>query len=248
MKRILLFIFLFYHQGIFGQLEFRNSNVGRLVNMEDISGQSLLKKYDPEITGSPFLNDNWTPAAITLSKGKQITPLQIKINLESNELYFLDTVGKEMIAVNGLVRRVEFINLYSRDSVKYVFKSGYPAVDKQNEIFFYQVLTEGKMELLAKKSKYISVVKDGFTGETKKSFEDAATVLYVCIVNTMHVTRSDGLQVVYRIEQFRPNKSVVLSLLSDKEQMINTFLDTNKINLKKTSDLIKLFSYYNELQ
>ena len=72
MKRILLFIFLFCHQGIFGQLEFRNSNVGRLMNMEDISGRSLFKKYDPDISGSPFINDEWIMAMITLSQGNEI--------------------------------------------------------------------------------------------------------------------------------------------------------------------------------
>jgi len=39
----------------------------------------------------------------------------------------------------------------------------------------------------------------------------------------------------------------VLSLLIDKQEEVNTFINANKINLKKTSDLIKLFSYYNKL-
>jgi len=218
------------------------------MNLEDLSGRSFLKKYDPDITGSPFITDNWEPAIITLSKGKEVGPFQIKFNLESNELYFLDTSGKERIAMGGLIRKFDCVNLYSKDSTRYIFKNGYPAVDKQSMIFFYQLLTEGTIELLAKKIRYISVVKDGFTGETKKSFEDGATVLYICTNNTMRVTSNNSTQIIYKIQQFRPNKSFVLSLLSDKEQMINKFMDTNKINLKKTSDLIKLFNYYNQLK
>ncbi len=68
----------------FGQLEFKNSNIGRLVSLVDLSGHSFLEKYDPGITGSPFFNDDWVFAKITLSKGKEVGPLLIKINIERN--------------------------------------------------------------------------------------------------------------------------------------------------------------------
>src|SRR5437667_11603037 len=80
MKRILILSFIcFIMNRGFGQLEFRNSNVGRLINLEDLSGHSLLKKYDPGIAGSPFINDDWVTARITLSKGKEIGQLPVKL-------------------------------------------------------------------------------------------------------------------------------------------------------------------------
>ena len=215
-------------------MEFRNSNVGRLVNLEDFNGRSLLKKYDPAISGSPFINDDWVPAMITLSRGKEIGPLLIKINIESNEVYFLDSAGKELIAVEGSVNKVDCINYYSKDSIRYVFKNGYPAIDKQNEYFYYQVLTEGNIELLAKKFKYISTTKDALTGEITKDIVGGAVVMYIYV--------NDKIQV------FHPNKSFVISLLKDKESVINDFIETNKINLKKPVDLISLFNYYNSLK
>src|SRR5262245_60697058 len=144
MKRFLLLIFLFCCQWSFGQLDFKNSNVGRVVDFADLNGHSLMKKYDPEITGSPFINDHWVPAKITLSKGKEIGHLQIKLNIERNELYFLDSTGKEMIAADGLIKKVDCIDYYMKDSVRYIFKSGYPAIEGQNENYFYQVFTEGR--------------------------------------------------------------------------------------------------------
>jgi hypothetical protein len=234
MKRILFFLFIgCIINESFGQLEFRNSNVGRLINLEDFNGRSLLKKYDPDITGSPFINTNWMPAKITLAKGKEIGPLLVKLNIESNELYFLDSSGKEIVAIEGLIKKIDFINYYSKDSTRYIFKSGYPNLDKQNENFYYQVFTEGKIELLAKKIKYISTTKDAFTGEISKDFVDAAVTLYVYTKDI--------------IQAFQPNKDFILSLLIDKSEEINIFLVSNKINLKKTSDLIKLFNYYNAL-
>ena len=218
----------------FGQLEFRNSNVGRLINLEDFNGHSLLKKYDPGISGSPFINDDWVPAKITLSKGKEIGPLSVKLNIESNELYFLDSTGKELIAMEGLVKKVDCLAYYSKDSIRYVFKTGYPAIEEQNENYYYQVLTDGKIELLAKKFKYIRTTKDELSGEISKDFIEGGTVLYVYANNSMQV--------------FHPTKSFISSLLKDKEKTVNIFIAKNNINLKKKTDLIKLFKYYNELE
>jgi hypothetical protein len=217
----------------FGQLEFRNSNVGRLINLEDFNGRSLLKKYDPDISGSPFINADWLPAKVTLLKGKEIGPLLVKLNIESNELYFIDTAGKELIAAEGIVKKIDFTNYYSKDSIRYVFKNGYPVVDKQNENFYYQLFTEGKIELLAKKIKYISTTKNAVTGEISKDFVNGAIIWYIYI--------NDNIQA------FHPNKDFIFSLMIDKSEEIKIFLGSNKINLKKTSDLIKLFNYYNGL-
>jgi hypothetical protein len=234
-KRILPLIFLLYCRLSFGQLDFKNSNVGRVMDMADLDGHSFLKKYDPEITGSPFINDKWVSAKLTLSRGKEIGPLLIKLNIESNELYFLDSTGKELIAAEGLVRKVDCIDYYTKDSVRYVFKTGYPSVGKQSENYFYQVFTEGRIELLARKFKYVRNEKNDLTGDMSKSFVDGLTVLYVYAY---------GL-----IQPFRSNKTFIATLWDEnKQEVMNKYLSTNKINLKNTSDLVKLFNYYDGLK
>jgi hypothetical protein len=201
--------------------------------MEDLNGHSLLKKYDPDVSGSPFINDKWELAKITLIKGKEVGPLLIKLNIVSNELYFIDSLGKEMIALDGLVKKIDCINYYSKDSIRYVFKNGYPGIDNQAENFYYQVYTEGKVELLAKKIKYIRTIKDQVTGEIIKDFVESATTLFVYSFDN--------------IQPFKANKDFILSLLIDKEDAINDFMKSYRINLRKTSDLITLFNYYNKL-
>jgi len=234
MKRLLLFICFIYGKSSFGQLEFKNSNVGRDMNLTDLDGRSLLKKYDADVTGSPFINDNWVSAKITLSKGKEIGPLPIKVNLESNELYYLDSAKVELIADKNVVRRVDCIDYFSKDGANYIFKNGYAAIDKQDENFYYQVFTEGKIELIAKKFKYIRSEKNDLTGEMSKAFVDGNVVLYVSAYGLM--------------QAFHPTKEFVSSLFeADKASAAKAFIDTNKINFKKNADLIKLFNYYNSL-
>ena len=235
MNRVLLFLCLFYNnKSTFGQLDFKTSNVGRVMDLADLDGRSLLKKYDPDVTGSPFINDDWVSAKITLSRGKEIGPLWVRINLESNELYYLDSARTELVADRSVVRKVDCVDYSSKDGVKYVFKNGYPSIDKQDENFYYQVFTEGKIELLAKKFKYIRSERNDLTGETSKSFVDGAIVLYVSGYGLM--------------QPFRPTNDFITSLFEeDKRQLTKMFVDSNKINLKKIPDLIKLFNYYNSL-
>lgn len=236
MKRIFIFIFvyLFYHQSGFSQVELKNTNLGWIIDASDLGGRSLLKRYDPDITGSPFINDNWVRAKLTLSKGKVIGPIPIKMNIESNELYYQDSTGKEMVVVEGLIRKIDCIDFYSKDSIRYVFKSGYPSIDKQNENYYYQVLTEGNIQLLEKRSKSISNEKDALSGQISKEFVEDKVVLYVYASGT--------------IQPFRSTKNFTFSLFEkNKELPMNKFAEAEKLNFKKTVDLIRLFNYYNSL-
>lgn len=235
MTRILPFIFLFCFQSSVGQLDFKNSNVGRVMDLADLDGHSLLRKYDPALTGSPFIIDNWVSAKLTLSLGKEIGPLPIKLNIENNELYFIDSTGKELIVADGLVKKIDCIDYYTRDSTRYIFKSGYPSVDGQNENFFYQVFTEGRIELLARKFKYIRTERNDLTGDVSKSFVDGSAVLYVYAYGIM--------------QPFKSNKNFIATLWDENKQPeMNKYISDNRISLKNTSDLIKLFNHYNSIK
>jgi hypothetical protein len=230
---LLVIVALVNSQLTLGQMSFSNTNNGRLLDLTGVNGRTMLNnKYDPAIEGTPFLNPEWDFAKITLTNGKEIQQVFVKLNLESNELYYLDSAKNEMITVNGIVKKLYFLNFYDKDSIRYVFKTGYPKIDKQNESYFYQVYTEGKLELLMKNYKYIREIKKEFTGEISKDFIDNSQ-LYLYVNKTMR--------------EFKKDKSEILLLMKDKEQEINLFLSTNKINFKKIPDLIKLFNYYNSL-
>lgn len=234
MKKISFFLFiLFVANHGFSQLEFKNSNVGRMLGFVDQNGHSLLKSYDPDVAGSPFINPDRMLAMITLSGGKVVGPLPIRLNIENNELYFTDSAGTELIALPAMVKKVDCINYRSKDSIRYVFKNGYPTIDQQNENYYYWVLTEGKIELVVKAYKYIRIEKNDLSGEVSKEFIEGSK-LYVYANGTM--------------QPFQPNKNFVATLMKDKEALVNTFIETNKINFKKTPDLVALLMYYNELK
>ncbi len=232
-KAFIVLFFCLFNYIAFCQLEFHDSNVGRMASFVDFNGRSLMKKYDGDIAGSPFLNENWEKAILTLSKGKKTSQILIKMNIENNELNYKDSSGKEFVADARQVKRIDYISFYTKDSMRYTFKNGYPAIYKQDTSFYYQVYTEGKIELLGKKTRYIRTYKNDVTGETTKEFLDAAIVFYVYTRRIM--------------EEFHPYKSFILTVMRDKEQAVASYMSDNKVNLKKTSDLIKLSNYYNSL-
>ncbi len=234
-RKICLFICVAIFNGsfAFAQLSFSNTNNGRLIDLTGVNGQSMLKnKYDPAIEGSPYLKSEWDSAKLILTNGKVIPQVFVKLNIESNELYYLDSTKTELITMSGIVKKLYFLNFYDKDSIRFVFKTGYPKIDKQDETYFYQVYTEGKLELLQKSYKYIREIKKEMTGEISKDFIDNSK-LYLYVNKTMM--------------EFKKGKTEILALLNDKEKEIEQYLATHKISFKKIPDLIQLFNYYNSL-
>lgn len=212
---------------------FDASNNGNSVHLADMNGHPLNGNVQQDVAGSPYINEDWAWANLTLSQGKILTMVAVKLNIENNELHYTDSTGKELVAMEGIVRRVEYINFITKEKTGYLFKNGYPAINKQNQDFYYQVLAEGKAELLVKKTKYIRTSKDDMTGIVTREFVDAAQVYYV-FANSA-------------IKQLNASKKEILDIMKDKEQLVDSFIETNKINFKKNTDLIKLFNYYNGL-
>jgi hypothetical protein len=233
-KTIYLLFFLSVYQSSIAQLNaLNNPNSSGAMDFTDQEGKSLIKKYDPEIRGTPFVKDGWLQSKITLSKGKEITTILTKFNLESTELYFKDDIGNEMIAIEGLVKRIDFYNTKSKDGQVLTFKNGYPAIDKQNVNFYYKLLTEGSIELIEKKIKYVRVQKDEYTGQITRDFVESASTFYIFTNNKMQV--------------FKPSKKKLLALTNNKAEKMNKSIENKKINYKKLSDVIDLFNYYNQL-
>ncbi len=208
------------------------TNSGNRISLTDMNGR-LMQNDHPDISGSPFINENCNQATLMLSKGKVLQQVFVKLNIADNELYYTDSTGRVLVAVDGIVKRLEFSNFFTKDKTAYVFKTGYPAIDDKNQFFFYQALAEGKAELLARHSKYIRTSKDDMTGLVTKEYVDEATRLYVFAHNSM--------------QAFNPSKKNILEIMKDKEKLVGSFIETNKINFKKTADLVKIFNYYNSL-
>jgi hypothetical protein len=200
----------------------------------DMMAQQTGINKDASVKGTPFIINQWAKGELTTTKGVTVSNLNVNVNLTTNELYYQDASGKTLVATQGEVLRVAFIDSLTFPFMPYVFKTGYPVIGKQNENYFYQVLTEGDAELLVKKTKILRSTKNNISGIIANEYENHTPVYYVYFKQQMH--------------SLKPSKKNMLSLFPDKEDLIEKFIETNSINFKKEADLITVFNYYNSLQ
>jgi hypothetical protein len=227
------FGFLVLGHATTAQIGFADTNNGRTMEMRDLNGNSLLNdKYQPDIEGTPFLIKDWKIATLVTKKGVQVNNVSVKLNIESNELYYLDSAGKTWIANAGNVVKISLINFDGKDNTTTVFKCGYPAIGKQTNNYYYQVLADGKIALLKKLYKTIETFKNDLSGEKRREFVEG-TRIFVFVAG--------------EIKEVKNDKGFILDLMNDKQAAIEKYLDLNKINFKKTADLEKLIGYYNGL-
>jgi len=197
--------------------------------MSDGNGQPFKPTRGFEEEGSPFFFNEYLESTIQLMNGKSYHRIPVKINYLTGEVLFKTEDGQEMSVIKPF-QRIALL----KDGQSYIFRSGFPAIDKQNEFTLYEMLDSGAAVLL----KYTSV-----------KFQDKQPYNGVNIVRTYTKKEvyysyipSKGLIAI-------PAESAELVRLFGKDAVVmNDYLQMNKLKTKKEADLIKLFAHYNTLK
>lgn len=220
MKNILLAITL-----IVGSVNLSAQQVTGRVFVRDANGLDM-KVKSATIDNIEFLfHPTYLNASLFAKTGKLSSNVKYKLLLQENRLFYLEADGSDMEVVSPIYR-VEFD---MPNGAKTIFERDFPAVDALDQQNYYQVLSEGKAKLLLD-TKFEVEAKQVFGSGTVSSTEKKLTY-YGCI----------GTKIVKlnNVEQ-------VLRLMEDRSADITTFINKEKIKLKKQSDLEKLFNYYNQ--
>src|SRR6185503_7743621 len=142
-------------------------------------------------------------------------------------------IYKQMIQINlngdtakyilpGVVSEVIFFDTLQSKPVSYKFQCGYPTVDNLNKNSFYQVLSEGKVELLKSQEKRINKFKNDMTGEVSSQFDNYEDY-YV--------------YVKYELRRLKKDKEYILDLLSDKRKELEAYITSQKVNFKSIDSI-----------
>lgn len=205
-------------------------NFDTFVTATDFNGRPYKTTY-PEAEGSPFFLDDFTYANLLLNKGATYERVKVRLDLVSHELHLINGAGNEIVSENGLVRKVEMIDSVT-GLVHYRFITGCPAIDQQGGNEFYQVLSDGRLQLLLYTKKEFVEEKNTMSGEIRYQFKERSE-LY---------TLRDGL-----ITKLKRDKDAVLALMTDKQAEVEAWLKARKMNYKSNGLLADLFDYYNSL-
>ncbi len=198
--------------------------------IDDINGKPFSSRGGEEVEGNPFLFSEWNWGAVRFRNGQYAKDLSLQFNVHRNKLYFQRN-GQALEFVQPVA---EFMmgQVINNDSVAVIYRSGFPVTDKTNEETFFELLADGKIQLLKYNSKQIRVFK-GYNQPEKKAYEDLAEY---------YIFRTDGKMV-----KIRKDKESLLQALPEQSAKIEELISSKKIKLKSESGLAKLIYELNHL-
>lgn len=212
----------------FTNLKSKNEHYDAQLSISELNGRPFKNIY-ADVEGSPFLIENWQQVTIILSHGKKFDRIKGRLDIFNQEAHVMTTEGVEFVIASGIAE-MQFVD--SASGKKEIFKPGFSTGEEPPANFFYQVLSEGAIQLLKLSRKVISINRNELSGEVVKRF-DAHEEYYILTQN--------------KLSTLKRNKEFLLNLFSAKKEAVEKYVKDQRIKLKSYQDLTKLFNYYNSL-
>jgi hypothetical protein len=192
---------------------------------------SLGESVYHDVGGSPFVLVDWADGVVRFSSGRVANQFKIKFNAVKNQIN-LQFQGSSFVTESKVKEFVLYTSVGgNKDSLN--FKKGYPPYESANEETFYQVLVQGKTDLVKLHLKIISEEPQIATKIVYRRVRDEPQ--YFLVVNkTMIKLPQDKLFVA---EKFPDHQADIQKYISDQQ-----------MKFRDNTDFIKLIQYYNSLQ
>lgn len=203
------------------------SAISQMVLQDPVTARVFSTEKYSEIKGSPFLFKDWTKGSVTTLQGRYDN-LELKFDVYDNTLYF--NKEDKLFEFKDEVKSFVLMPKQDDSSSYLYFVKGFTA-EGLNSRKYIQVLSEGKLSFYKSDIRLLSELNEINKGIVK-SFSNA-TRYYIAVKGELHVARL--------------SKNDILPYFKDKEQQINSFMETNKLGFKKEQDIKKIIDYYNSL-
>ncbi len=181
----------------------------------------------PEIQGTPYLEDKFSPGRVMMRDSSFATDIALRYNAFSDNLEFRKGDDLYNIDPRTIVKRAEFggrifecLSFYENGKI-----------NNGN----FEVLTKGKAALLARYT--IKFMEK----EKRKAFDDPKPDRYTEVQKFYFIAIGDA-----PAQKF-VNKKGLLELFGVQSQEMETFISKNKLSIRKDDDLIKIVAHYNLL-
>lgn len=206
-----------------------SAQAGAALLSKGADGNPVFEKSYIDVQGSPYLQEDWAIGNVTLKNGKSYTGVGLKYDQVKDELLFRN----EKNEMNTFAQPVKSFTITSRkNNSQLLFRNGFAPVKAATENSWYQVLADGKVQLLFRNVK--KVRKD-------KAYNSATTVLTIEEYPTWFIAK-DGVPV-----SIKKNEKAVLEAIGGDRTALEAYIRSNKLNVKNDEDLVKLIVYYNSL-
>lgn len=194
----------------------------------ELRSDGVPQKYDG-VNGSPYLFENWAIGTVTTVDKSVKRDVQLKYDEIDDILLMKNDEGK----VVTFTQPVAEFSITDPTSGKIrVFKSQFAPSKANTQNSFFEVIYDGKVKLIKKNHKVISENKQ-YSGATSKTIVDAVKY-YIVNLNASPLS-------------VKPDAKSIAEVLNNKQEELTSYAKSEKLNLKKEPDLVKLLTYYDSL-
>lgn len=186
------------------------------------SSKNNLKQSYTDVEGSPFWNDNWNPAIVYFSNGAKAKINQARLNLYTDEIHYLNSVGTELAIENQGITRLVFLN---KNNLTQPIASFAKLVNhvSGNGTAFYKVLNAGEFQLILLQKQFVKTSPyDPIQGKSISSFYSKKNY---AIYNEGKIIPLEDL-----------NKKSLQAALSNDVSTLDLFMKENKYKMKSEKE------------
>jgi hypothetical protein len=184
-----------------------------------------------ELYGNPYIIKDWSEGLVKFTSGRIVNQFKLRFDCVRNQL-ILQFQGSTFAAESKVKEFVMYTNSgKKKDSL--VFRKGYPAIDKGNENTYYQVLLEGKTQLLRLIAKNVVEEKELIASARARGRLEEEEKYYLLKEGTMIL--------------LPPDRAQILNALPGQATALAQFITDNNLRFRTQADYIQLAKKYNEL-
>lgn len=222
------------------QKTIRSTNVSRLlVERPNFIGGNMVYGIPPDpkkVEGNFYLDKKWNLASILLYRDQEIMEdFRVRYNINSNNFELMEPETFQITTLQGY-RVQNIVWMDSSFKVPRYFVNGMDFREDGAPISgFFEVIVEGQLPLMRR---------------TKAIFKESNynTALMVGNRNDQIIKRNVYYYLREKDLYEVPKKRKDLFLIfGDKASQVETFVNENQIDLKQTSSIFQIFTYYNSL-
>ncbi len=229
--QILSALMIFIAVDAVGQSISSNVSTNFFVEAYNIRGKPFTNPDASNIEGSPLLNQDWGKGTVYFKDGAVAQNIDLKFNLEKNELYF--NRDGEMFVFNDPILSFRMTYTSSSGKREVHFRSGYPVNGRLLKETFYEVLEDGaKFQFVAYRFTYLA---DSYRygGQSKKVFTENEE-LYIYDV------------AFGKFSKVKRSESSLVEALPDLKDKITSIIRDQKLKLKSNDDIKKIIAELNK--
>ncbi len=239
MKRIILSFLLIIPVISFAQID--KSMVATEENLQNISrsaGVVMITNMDElyeGIKGTPYLFPAWKQGNIYLKDSSHIKNINIKYNIYTDDVLYLNSrSGDSLIIDRSLINAFEILDDSAGGII--LFKDINLKPGTNGKSAFIKVLYDGKSKFLIKYNKiFIKADYKGAYAAGRKYDEYTDNYQYYILKDNNELNK------------IKLNKKSVIKVLSDKENKVKSFIDTQGLAPDNEKNIISVLEYYDSI-